>query len=270
MLNADIEPGILVADTITKMPAAAAGAVVVSGSHGGVYPGYLAAKAGVRAVILNDAGVGKDAAGIESLGYLEQFGIAAATVSHLSCRIGDSADMLARGTISHANAPARVVGVAPGMACLAAARSLMQALQVHVAPEPLREGRSEVPVRGGRRILLLDSSAMVLPEDAGHIVVCGSHGALVGGDPAMALETDAFAAAFHDAGIGIDDAGLTRLPVLDARRIAAFTVAAASARIGDARSIFHDGVISVVNSTAGRLGAKPGDRASEVLLRWSA
>jgi hypothetical protein len=261
--------GIVVADTITKMPPEAAGAVVVSGSHGGIYPGYLAAKAQVRAVILNDAGVGKDAAGIESLAYLEPLGIAAATVSHLSCRIGDTPDMLARGIVSHANAPARAAGVAPGMTCREAGERLSTAPHMRHQPEPLREGRDEVPSRGARRILLLDSAAMVLPEDAGHIVVTGSHGGLVGGVPALALRTEGFAGIFHDAGIGIDGAGLTRLPALDARWVAAFTVSAASARIGDARSIFQDGVISAMNETAARLGARVGARASEILLDWS-
>ena len=57
------DAGILLADTITRLPYEAAGAVVVSGSHGGCYPAQLAAKAKVRAVILNDAGFGLDEAG---------------------------------------------------------------------------------------------------------------------------------------------------------------------------------------------------------------
>ena len=84
----------------------------------------------------------------------------------------------------------------------------------------------------------------------------------------MALRTDGFAAAFNDAGIGLEEAGIGRLPALDARGIAAFTVDAASARIGEARSTFEDGVISRVNATAARLGAAPGMRARDVLLRW--
>src|SRR5215213_4234690 len=78
MPETDPNVRIVVADTITKLPAEAAGAVVVSGSHGGLYPGTLAAKARVRAVILNDAGIGRDDAGIASLHLLERFGIAAA------------------------------------------------------------------------------------------------------------------------------------------------------------------------------------------------
>ncbi|HVL72294.1 MAG TPA: hypothetical protein VM434_10475 [Beijerinckiaceae bacterium] len=255
------------ADTITKLPPEAQGAVVVSGSHGGRYPGWLAAKAGVRAVILNDAGVGKDEAGIGALSYLEALGIAAAAVSHESCRIGDTADMLVRGRIAHVNAVAREAGVTAGMPCREAAARLSTAPhRIAENQPPVGEARSEIA--GGRRIVLVDSAAMVGPQDAGAIVVTGSHGGLVGGAPAMALRTDGFAAAFNDAGIGLEEAGIGRLPALDARGIAAFTVAAASARIGEARSTFEDGVISRVNATAARLGAAPGMRARDVLLRW--
>ncbi|WP_458097797.1 hypothetical protein [Roseomonas sp. WA12] len=261
---------VIAADTITKLPPEAEGAVVVSGSHAGRYPGYLTARAHARAVILNDAGLGKNEAGIGSLPYLEVLGIAAATVSHLSCRIGDTADMRARGVISHANAPARAVGVAPGLGCAEAAALLRKAWHARVVAPALGEARGEIPVHGGtRRILLLDSAALVTPEDSGQIVVTGSHGGLVGGAPYMALRTEGFAGIFHDAGIGIDRAGTTRLPALDSRGIASFTVSAASARIGDAASVFHDGVVSVVNETARRLGAAPGLRASEVLLAWA-
>jgi hypothetical protein len=64
--------------------------------------------------------------------------------------------------------------------------------------------------------------------------VTGSHGDLVGDDPKMVLRVDGFAAAFNDAGIGIDRAGLGWLAPLDARGIAVITVAAATARIGEA------------------------------------
>jgi hypothetical protein len=265
-----VAPGVIAADTITKLPPEAEGAVVISGSHGGRYPGYLAAKGGVRAVILNDAGVGKDAAGVGSLPYLEALGIAACTVSHESCRIGDTQDMIARGRVSHANARAGAAGVTPGMACLEAAVLLTRAPHSVVDAPALGEARFEITDAGARRIVVVDSASLVRPEDAGQIVVTGSHGGLVGGDPAMALRTEGFAGVFNDAGIGIDDAGIGRLPALDARGIAAFTVSAASARIGEGRSTFEDGVISRVNETAARLGAAEGLRARDVLLRWLA
>ena len=75
----------------------------MAGSHGGRYCGYLAALAGLRGVILNDAGVGLDNAGLGSLEYLQPLGVAAATVSNSSARIGDGADMVERGRIIHCN-----------------------------------------------------------------------------------------------------------------------------------------------------------------------
>ena len=250
---------IVLAGTITKLPAEAAGAVVVCGSHGGRYPGFLAARARLRAIILNDAGIGLDEAGIGGLPYLEVVGMAAATVGHLSCTIGDAADMMAHGRVSRANAVAAALGVLPGMGCAEAAECLRAAASAQGSGDPVGEGRSERP--GPRRIVLLDSASLVDPADAGQVVVTGSHGGLIGGDPAMALRVDAYAAAFNDAGRP-DGPGITRLPALDARGIAAITVAAHSARIGDAASTLDDGIISAANRTALAAGARVGQPAS--------
>ncbi len=105
---------ILTADSITRIGAEARGAVVVNGSHGGVYAAYLAAKLGVAAAIFNDAGVGRDRAGIAGLEYLAGLGIPAAAVGHLTARIGDGADMMARGVVTHANRPAAALGCRAG------------------------------------------------------------------------------------------------------------------------------------------------------------
>ncbi len=113
--------------------------------------------------------------------------------------------------------------------------------------------------------MLVDSAALVVPEDAGQVVVTGSHGALFGNDPRNALKADAALALFNDAGGG---KGTSRLPALQARGIAAATVAAASARIGDAQSTWADGVISAANEWAEALGAGPGERARN-LVAWA-
>lgn len=55
------------------------GHVAVSGSYGGRYNAYNAAKWPVRAVIMNDAGIGKDDAGIVGLEFLDRINMAAAT-----------------------------------------------------------------------------------------------------------------------------------------------------------------------------------------------
>lgn len=253
---------ILVADSITRVGSQAAGAVVVNGSHGGRYAAYLAAKLGVAAAIFNDAGVGREAAGISGLQYLEALGIPAATVGHRSARIGDGADMMARGLITHANDRAVALGLAAGMACHAAAAALSRAAPGGREPPPEEEAAfllaPEPPA-----LWALDSASLVGPEHKGAVVVTGSHGGLLGGRPETALKYDALAALFNDAGVGADAAGTTRLSALDKRGIAAATVAAASARIGDARSTYEDGIISCVNDCAARLGARPGMSARE-------
>jgi uncharacterized protein YunC (DUF1805 family) len=264
-------PGIVLAPTVTKLPDAARGAVLLTGSHGGRYAGRCALIGGVRAAVFHDAGIGRDAAGIGALAMFEALGVPAVGVSHVSARIGDAADMLARGRISAANRQAVALGVAPGQDCRDALACLARCEVVAVAAMPAAtEARTEIALPGAaRRIVLVDSASLVTAADAGAVVVTASHGGLVGGDPAMALRTEAFAGLFNDAGVGIERAGLGRLAALDARGIAATTVAAASARIGEARSTFEDGVISAVNATAAARGVAVGTRARDAVEAWA-
>jgi hypothetical protein len=268
----DLPGHAVAADTITKLPPEARGRTVLSGSHGGVYPGWLAAAAGARAVVLSDAGIGKDAAGVAGLALCAQLGMAAAAVDASTARIGDSADMLARGRISWTNAPARAAGVAPSQACRDALAALADAPTWDAALPPRPgEGRTTLDLAQARRpVVLVDSAALVDPADAGAVIVTGSHGALVGGRPELALRVDGFAALFNDAGGGPDDWGSSRLPALDRRGIAGATVAAASARIGAARSTYEDGRLSAVNATAAALGLAVGQSARDAVARLAA
>ena len=259
------------APSITILPADVAGRVIVTGSHGGLYPGYLVLAAQARAAIFNDAGIGRDHAGVAALDLLQRQGKAGAAVSHMSARIGDTNDMMTRGTISTVNALATACGVIPGMSC-AKATSLLAGAPLSpmtIVAEPHEARVAFTCERQTRAIILVDSASLVTAEDIGAIIVTGSHGGLIGGDPKKALRAEGFAAVFNDAGVGRDDAGIARLPALDDRGIAAFTVAASSARIGDARSTLCDGVISRVNLTAASQGVRTGQRAKEICLRWA-
>jgi uncharacterized protein YunC (DUF1805 family) len=253
---------VLIADSITRVGTDAGGAVVVNGSHGGIYAAYVAAKLRVAAAVFNDAGVGRDQAGIAGLDYLARLGIPAAAVGHDTARIGDGSDMMARGIITHANAPAAALGCHPGMACRDAAAALQQAGASLREPPPALEA-AFLLIAEAPSVWALDSASLVGAEQVGAIVVTGSHGGLLGGRPDTALKIDALAALFNDAGIGIDEAGVTRLPALDDRGIAAGTVAVTSARIGDARSTYEDGILTRVNQRAAALGIAPGMTARE-------
>jgi len=105
---------VVLMDSITKVTADDNGAFVVSASHGGASSGEFAVQIPLAAVVFNDAGVGKDAAGVVALEMLEQRGIPAATVAHTSARIGDARDTWDNGIISHANNRAIAVGLRPG------------------------------------------------------------------------------------------------------------------------------------------------------------
>jgi hypothetical protein len=71
-----------VVDSVTRLDSSARGAVVVCGSHGALYPAWLAARAGVRAIIFNDAGIGRHSAGVAGVAWLAGLGIAACAVDH--------------------------------------------------------------------------------------------------------------------------------------------------------------------------------------------
>lgn len=250
---------VVTAESVTQLDDVA-GKVLVAGSHAGIIAANFGASAGVHALILNDAGLGLDRAGIAGLAWLDDIGMAAAAVDCRSARIGDGADMLARGVISHANLFAARCGVIAGQSCNEAAGRLRNALPPHASPPPYQEGRWRVREagRGAPEVWALDSVGKVVPEDEGRILVIGSHGALHGGRPQSALPVDARAAVFHDAGVGADRIGISRLPVLARRGMPAATVAGGSARIGDGRSLWESGVLSHVNAAAVALGAAPG------------
>lgn len=254
-----LSPGVVTADSVTKPTDAWSGSVLVSGSHGGIYAAYCAAKAGVRAMILNDAGRGKDDAGIGGAVWCDALGLAYAAIDTMSARIGNAEDMAARGILSTVNEPARAVGVAEGQTVTEAARLLTAAPMVSAEIPDYEEARIDLPPGpSGRHIVLADSASLIGAQDVGQVIICGSHGGMLGTDPRSALKVDGYAAFYNDAGGGADEAGFSRLPALDARGIAAGTVAAMSARIGDGRSTYEDGVLSRVNETAHRLGGAPG------------
>src|ERR1700732_2752925 len=109
-----------------------------------------------------DAGVGGDRAGIGGLDYLQELGIAAATIGHDTARIGDGADMLARGVITHANALAMALGVRPGLPCAEAAALLKQA-QPSDRPPPEALESAFLLVPEPTQVWALDSASLVLP-----------------------------------------------------------------------------------------------------------
>jgi hypothetical protein len=104
--------------------------LVFNGSHGGLVGSKPAIPAIVLAVFYNDAGFGKNGAGVSRLPWLERNGIAAATVSATSARIGVGMDTYSCGLISHANAQAVDFGIKPGMQAMDAAMLILKKMSM--------------------------------------------------------------------------------------------------------------------------------------------
>ncbi|MEZ5645951.1 MAG: hypothetical protein R3E94_11790 [Burkholderiaceae bacterium] len=105
-----------VVDSITQLQPADAGCIAVSGSHGGLSSGRYALAARPLLSVFNDAGIGKDEAGIAGVRLLQDNGLAACAVSHTSACIGQAASTYDDGVVSFANALALALGIVQGRA----------------------------------------------------------------------------------------------------------------------------------------------------------
>jgi hypothetical protein len=258
----------VVVDSITDLDLVRArNNVIVCGSHGGKYVGQLASHFQVHGLICNDAGVGRDDAGIAGLDILEKYGIPGLAVSHLSARIGNGQDTLA-GRALHLNSVARALTAGVDQTVADIALRMVDAPTRTITNEPVmpRESR-HLERRGAVDVWTLDSASLVTAGDVGCVLVTGSHGGTPGGQARRALKGAAIAAVFNDAGGGSAGAGWSRLAVLDRQGVAAVTVSAATARIGDGRSSLYDGVLSHVNECAAKLGVVAGLSALDFVDR---
>ncbi|HEX3848372.1 MAG TPA: hypothetical protein VHV81_13405 [Steroidobacteraceae bacterium] len=270
------EARIFTAPSSATAPSECRGHVLVSGSYGGEYNAYHAGKLGLRGVVLNDAGVGKNRAGIRGLDYLDAVGLAAAAADARTCHIGDAEHMLEHGVIGHVNRAAARLGCAPGQSVRACAERMRSGAVIDAPMPAIAGGKRHVisAAPGEPAVICIDAAPMLEAADAGSIAVTGSHAALFRGRPDGVIKVDVRAIFFSDAGIGLDEAGVARLPTLDERGIAAAAAAAESAEIGDARAIHAAGIMSRVNATAAALGARPGAPIrgfiETLLTRWRA
>ncbi|MCX5907995.1 MAG: hypothetical protein NTY64_12650, partial [Deltaproteobacteria bacterium] len=262
---------IILADSITHVPEQPRiPRIVICGSHGGLSSGIFALKKGVQGVIFNDAGGGKDQAGIAGLALLEKNGIYAATVDAFTAKIG-IAEETQGGAISFVNTLSKKVGIQAGMSARKAAEIMQNApvLILKVPSESTEEYEEQLTVihtsPTGYRIVAMDSNSQVTPENRKDIILTGSHGALVGSAPVVKYPV--IAAFYNDAGIGKNQAGISRLPRLQDAGIIGATVDAHTARIGVGLETYQSGIISHVNGLAKDLRIAKGMRAFDAAWR---
>jgi hypothetical protein len=114
---------VLLLDSVTEIDAADIGSVVVTGSHGGASAVHYATAVALTGCFFNDAGIGKDAAGIGGLALLACPG---AAYGHDSARIGDARDGWDNGIITAVNPPAAAAGLRAGQSVREAAAILLR------------------------------------------------------------------------------------------------------------------------------------------------
>lgn len=220
----------------------------------------------VKAVFLNSAGIGKNQAGIRGLMHYEAENVIACAVDHHSAEIGIAKDTWDSGIISHTNPLAETTGIQVGdsvqeavakVAKLSSSTfSVQQTKDVESPSQSLvkaNDSKAELKKQSqtlveGVTITVTDSITFLNQDNAGDIVVCGSHGGMSAGH--YAQKHGVKAVFFNDAGIGKNNAGTKSLDSLSDAGILACTVDCMSAEIFNGQDVLNNGIISVCNSLA--------------------
>lgn len=119
------QSGVALLDSITEIQPKDRGGIVVAGSHGGASATAYALAHPPLAAFFNDAGGGKDAAGLSGLEPLAQAGIIAIAYSHQSARIGEALDGWRNGIVTACNSLGAAQGISAGMSVRDAAAKLL-------------------------------------------------------------------------------------------------------------------------------------------------
>lgn len=177
-----------------------------------------------KGVIAQEAGGGKNMAGVSGLWALDGHGIPGAATTTASCRISDGADMYVNGIIAQVNASAERLNIKPGMGAGAAAELMLHAARLEAEPG----GSYDVVYEGAHgRIMALGSTSFISNAYAGDVICAGS---------AFSEPSAAYAAPYairglicNDAGRCKDDSGIAGLAVMEAKSIPAAAVSATRA-----------------------------------------
>lgn len=101
-------------DSVSEVQEEDTGSILITGSHAGENVSAFALRFAFRAAFFNDAGGGKDDAGVVGLGVLSKQGLPAGAVSNMTARIGNAADSWANGRLSYLNQAALSLGLRIG------------------------------------------------------------------------------------------------------------------------------------------------------------
>jgi uncharacterized protein YunC (DUF1805 family) len=252
---------VVIMDSAAQMSSDEIGQVVVAGSHGSENSARHVARYLPFGVILNDAGKGKNNAGISGLSILNSMHILGATVDCMTARIGEGHDNYNSGFISAVNDKAKTAGVQVGMTAIEAARIMLAAkkssLITNLTPVVYEDEHS--------RIVLADTVSYLNTSHHGCVVVSGSHCARTTFEWIKDLGLKGIF--LNDAGKGKNNQGISGLPLFDQAGIPAAAIDCMRAMIGNARDAWEAGIVSVANELATKLGVNEGMTVQESAKR---
>jgi len=264
----ELPESVVLLDSLGDLQPGNSSPILVCGSHCGgnkELAGHVK-NCHVKAVFLNNAGIGKNQAGIRGLTHYEAENILACAVDHDSAEIGIALDTWESGTISHTSTQAEAVGIQIGDSVKEAVAKIINNIKHPSSTQKSKNFESLINNEvndisskedlkkqtqtqiDGVGITVTDSITFLNENNSGDIVVCGSHGGLSAGDYAMKHRVKAVF--FNDAGIGKNNAGVKSLESLSDAGILACTVDCMSAEIFNGQDVLGNGIITVCNQLA--------------------
>lgn len=240
--------------------------VVLGASFAGAPTAAMPMRPGVKAWIAHEGGPGKDNAGSNGLALADRFSVPAAAIATMEAGLSDGMSLVT-GHVRRVNNAAAALGVKVGMTGGEAGKLMLKA----PSGRPLNldgvvdEGIHEVHSTADGTIYAVWSFSRVKREHPKDVFCVASHGGKVMAQYALRARPRGLIA--NDAGIGLNRTGISGLDAVEHLcGIPAATVSTDSARIGDALSTYHDGVISAANKSALELGVREGMSARDVAL----
>lgn len=259
--------GIVLLDSLGDLQPDNTSPILVCGSHcGGNRDLARQVKScNIKAVFLNNAGVGKNQAGIKGLTHYQAENILACAVGHNSAEIGIAQDTWENGIISHMSSQAEDVGIKIGDSVKEAVAKIINIIDLTSSTQKnknseclideKKENSNKIDLKkqiqiqiDGISITVTDSITFLNENNAGDVVVCGSHGGISAGH--YAHKHAVKAVFFNDAGIGKNSAGVKSLASLSDAGILACTVDCMSAEIFNGQDVLANGIITVCNQLA--------------------
>jgi hypothetical protein len=262
----ELPEAVILLDSLGDLKASNTCPILVCGSHcgGNKELAQHIKNCQVQVAFLNNAGIGKNNAGISGLNFYEAEGILACAVDHQSAEIGFASDTWECGIISHTSKQAKFTGIEPGDTVQEAVAKILPSFAgkaampnctTQVLSNNGNENTSTAELKkqkqvsiDGTTVVVTDSITFLNESNRGDIVACGSHGGISAGE--YAKKHGVKAVFFNDAGIGKNNAGTKSMEPLAVAGIIACTVDCMSAEIFNGQDVLENGVITTCNQIA--------------------